>query len=247
MREQVKDELNPSKIMKRQAISLTAFLSLLVHGCSYSKIATPPAPSTPVASSSQPTDKSEKSVASTKSEDSTQPTASYKTEESSPSQVKQRVSEEQNVDRTQEVMGNASTGEKVTLMLDSIDITLRSIGFERPTYSFSYQIGAEKVNAVTSCNGEFQTTKDGTFYDNPVKPASAATQKMLDRVCTYRVKAFQVVNLPASVKTEPQGKTLCTVQNAQSITTFGQHQDYAGWFYTNVCGKIGLINRAQIQ
>ena len=247
MREQVKDELNQSGIMKLQAIALTAFLSLLVHGCSYSKTATSSTPSTPVASSSQPTDKSEKIVASAKVEGSTKPTASYKTEESSPSQVKQLVSEEQNVDRTQEVMGTASTGEKVTLMLDSIEVALRSIGFERPTYFFSYQIGAEKVDAVTSCNGEFQTTKDGTLYANSVKPASAATQKMLDRVCNYRVKAVQVLNLPAPVKTEPQGKTLCTVQNVQSITTFGEHQDYTDWLYTDVCGKIGLINRAQIQ
>jgi hypothetical protein len=77
-----------------------------------------------------------------------------------------------------EYQGTASTGERVTLNLDSIRPGQRSGKF------FTYQIGRDQPSAYTTCNGKFQVAKaDGVTFEPLMAPQSAATRKMLDRVC----------------------------------------------------------------
>ena len=77
-----------------------------------------------------------------------------------------------------EYQGTASTGERVSLNLDSIRPGQRSGKF------FTYQIGRDRPFAYTPCNGKFQVANkdDGTFQPL-MAPQSEATRKMLDRVC----------------------------------------------------------------
>ncbi|MBD1842143.1 hypothetical protein H6F89_01690 [Cyanobacteria bacterium FACHB-63] len=83
-----------------------------------------------------------------------------------------------------EYQGVASTGEKVYLNLDSINLDQRSRG-----YFFVYQIGKDRPFAYTPCDGRFQVAgPDGTVFGPFMKPQSEATQKMLGRVCTYRAR-----------------------------------------------------------
>ena len=58
-----------------------------------------------------------------------------------------------------EYQGTASTGERVSLNLDSIRPGQRSGKF------FTYQIGRDRPFAYTPCNGKFQVSNkdDGTF------------------------------------------------------------------------------------
>jgi hypothetical protein len=95
-------------------------------------------------------------------------------------------------------------------------------------------------------NGKFYTAQNGEFT-NLVKPTSDATQRMLDRVCSHLVRTVRVFNPPSQVRSQPNGTIFCTIQNPQTITIYGEHTDYKGWFYTNACGKLGIIHKSQIQ
>jgi hypothetical protein len=146
-----------------------------------------------------------------------------------------------------EYQGKASTGEGVTLNLDTINVALRSLGMEgAPNYFFSYRIGSEDVFAFTQCNGEFSTSTDGDTFQNRVKPSSNATRKMLDRVCRYHVKTVRVFSRPSNVRTEPKGQVLCTLKSKSRITTYGPYEK-GDWFYTDACGTLGVIHFSQIR
>ncbi len=148
-------------------------------------------------------------------------------------------------DRSWEDQGTASTGEPVTLSFDSIQVATRSLGrTQSPTYFFQYKIGRDQVYAVTPCDGTFSTSLDGDRYDVARRPESAATQKMLDRVCSAWVRPAQVFSPPSHVRMGPTDAIICTLQTSQSITTYGHYQD---WLYTNACGKLGLIHSSQIR
>jgi hypothetical protein len=159
--------------------------------------------------------------------------------------ISQQIQQE-TPDRGLEILGAASTGERVALSLDSIHVANRSIGFAQPRYFFRYLIGQETVEAYTACNGEFFTAKDGEFT-NRVKPNSDATSRLVERVCSYLVKPAQVTQSSAEVRSQPNGSVFCTLQTSQTITTYGRSRDDQDWFYTDACGKLGMIHAAQIQ
>ncbi len=155
-----------------------------------------------------------------------------------------------------EYQGEASTGEGVTVNLDSVTVAPRSLGLERPPhYFFTYKIGRDQVNAITACNGEYWTSIAAVdTYENLVKPASGATRNMLDRVCNHRVKTARVFSPPSNVRMEPDGAILCTLPRKTTITTYGQYNyrrdnDHNGgdWLYTDSCGKLGVIHSSQIR
>lgn len=143
-----------------------------------------------------------------------------------------------------EYQGNASTGEKVHLNLDSIQREGRKNG-----YFFTYQIGADRPFAYTPCDGRFQVvTSDGVTFEPLMKPQSEATRKMLDRVCTYQhrqaARSAYVFAPPSNVRTSPKGDILCSVKSQKKIQVYGSQDS---WFYTDVCGKMGVIHSSQIK
>jgi hypothetical protein len=145
-----------------------------------------------------------------------------------------------------EYQGKAATGESVTVNLDSVQVAQRSLGLKQPpAYFFTYQIGRDRIQAFTACNGQYFTSTDrGDTYKNLVKPSSNATWKMLDRVCSYRVQRAQVFAPPSHVRMGPAGNVICTLRNTARITTYGQAGE---WFYTDACGKLGMIHVSQIR
>jgi hypothetical protein len=146
-----------------------------------------------------------------------------------------------------EYQGKASTGEGLTVNLDSVTVVMRSMGMEGPpSYFFTYKIGYDEVHAFTSCNGKYWTSTDGDTFKNLVKPNSPATRNMLDRVCNHRVKTVRVFSPPSNVRTEPNGSTICTLQSKTRITTYGRYEG-GDWFYTDACGKLGVIHSSQIR
>jgi hypothetical protein len=143
-----------------------------------------------------------------------------------------------------EYQGSASTGEKVYLNLDSIQQEGRKNG-----YFFTYQIGTDRPVAFTPCDGRFQVvTANGVTFNPLMKPQSEATQKMLDRICSYqrkqKAKPAYVFAPPSNVRTSPDGDILCSVDTQKMIETYGSQ---GVWFYTNVCGKMGIIHSSQIK
>lgn len=148
-----------------------------------------------------------------------------------------------------EVQGTASTGERVSLDLESIQIDRRSSGFKAPPgYFFTYQIGRDRPTAFTPCDGRFQVETNGVFQPL-IRPQSDATRKMLTRVCSYHRKQALVFAPPSNIRTVPNGKVLCAINTRKAITTYGSipYGDEAGWFYTDACGKLGVIHASQLK
>jgi hypothetical protein len=147
---------------------------------------------------------------------------------------------------TWEHQGKASTGENVSLNLDGIQVSLMSVRNDRFSYFFDYQIGQDRLYALTTCDGRFQTSKDGDLFGAFITPQSRATAAMLDRVCTYHIQQAKVISPPSNVRFGPstQDRIVCSIKTAKNITTFGSRDD---WFYTDACGKLGLIHNSQIQ
>jgi hypothetical protein len=147
-------------------------------------------------------------------------------------------------DRSWEEQGKASTGETISLSLDSIQVMKRSLGLAKPPgYFFQYRIGPDRIHGMTSCNGEFSTSRSGDRYGRPIKPKSEANQRMLDRVCSYGVMTVQVSS-PTPVRMGPEGEIICSIKNNRNITLYGQDGE---WFYTDACRKIGVIHSSQIR
>jgi hypothetical protein len=147
-----------------------------------------------------------------------------------------------------EYQGKAATGEGVTVNLDTVAVVPRSLGSEQPpSYFFRYKIGRDDIFAITACNGEYSTSNDeGDTFKNLVRPASGATRNMLDRVCNHRVKTARVFSPPSKVRMGPNDSTICTLRAKTTITTYGRYEG-GDWFYTDACGKLGVIHSSQIR
>jgi hypothetical protein len=146
-----------------------------------------------------------------------------------------------------EYQGRASTGEKVALDLNSIQVVAMSVGRQsRPSYWFTYQIGNEQLFALTPCDGRWQVSQDGDMFGSFMEPKSGATRNMIGRVCQYQVKTATVFAPPSNVRNGPSenDNIRCSIPTRTEITTYGSDGD---WFYTDACGKLGLIHSSQIK
>jgi hypothetical protein len=140
--------------------------------------------------------------------------------------------------------GTAVAGQNVNVDICSIS---------RASYQsvdFVYYLGNEKVISQANCN-------NGTwiaFSTRQVnRPQSQATQNMLNVVCNYRSSRFNsivdsgkafIFDPPSNVRTSPNGNILCSVKTSTTINVYGSVNS---WYYTDVCGRIGLIHSSQIQ
>lgn len=115
---------------------------------------------------------------------------------------------------------------------------------------FIYYLGNKKIISQANCNNGTWTT----FPERDVhRPQSQATQRMLDVVCNSRSssssntsssrKAF-VFDPPSNVRTSPNGSILCSVTDPTTINVYGAVDS---WYYTDVCGRTGVIHSSQIR
>jgi hypothetical protein len=138
-------------------------------------------------------------------------------------------------------MGQAVTGASVNVDRCSIQwASERSV-------NFTYYLGQMKINAQAHCwDNTWTTFHDGITHS----PMSAATQNMLNFVCGdsggnpgATATAF-VFAPPSNVRTYANGPILCTVRSRQTINLYGNE---GSWFYTDVCGSMGMIHNSQLQ
>jgi hypothetical protein len=140
--------------------------------------------------------------------------------------------------------GTAVAGQNVNVDICSIS---------RASYqsvNFVYYLGNEKVISQANCNNGTWIAFS-TRQVNP--PQSQATQNMLNVVCNYRSSHFNssvdsgkafVFEPPSNVRTSPNGNILCSVKIPTTINVYGSVNS---WYYTDVCGRIGLIHSSQIR
>jgi hypothetical protein len=152
---------------------------------------------------------------------------------------------------TWEYQGRASTGEKVSLNLESVQVTRGSLGLEAtPAYVFTYQIGPDRVPALTRCDGRLMISENGgESYKKTITPQSSAMLNLLDRVCTLTKIPAQVIDPPLNIRrgADTNSDIICSLKTRKSIMTYGAHALHRDWFYTDACGKVGLIHVSQIK
>ena len=140
--------------------------------------------------------------------------------------------------------GTAVTGQSVNVDLCSITpASSRSV-------DFIYYLGDERVVSQANC-------AQGTWISFPERqinrPQSRATQRMLEVVCSYRfysprstsrVGTAIVFDPPSNVRVSPNGDILCSVRGRSTINIYGS---VGSWYYTDVCGSIGVIHSSQVR
>lgn len=148
-------------------------------------------------------------------------------------------------------MGTASAGQPVRLDLNSI-AAAGSPSLRR----FRYQLGGQSIEAVADCAA-------GTWITYPEaqahSPQSAATARMLERVCQTTSAASLpaapspsaagsgaaiVFDPPSNIRSSPNGAILCSVTSRGAIPIQGREGD---WYLTDFCGSPGYIHAGQIR
>ncbi len=115
---------------------------------------------------------------------------------------------------------------------------------------FRYRLGNQSVDAVADCNRQSWTT-----YPEAVshRPQSAATARMLERVCDGAISAAPanttagagiVFDPPSNIRATPNGAILCAVTRRGTIPIQGREGD---WYRTDFCGTPGYIHSGQLR
>ncbi|MEY3867998.1 MAG: hypothetical protein RLZZ338_1889 [Cyanobacteriota bacterium] len=129
----------------------------------------------------------------------------------------------------------------------SVNVDLCSIS--RASYKsidFVYYLGEKRVESQANCEaGNWTTFPEKTIH----RPQSPATQNMLDVVCQYRNPTTRagvaiVFDPPSNVRKYPNGEVLCSVRSRTNINIYGSIGE---WYYTDVCGQIGVIHSSQVR
>ena len=138
--------------------------------------------------------------------------------------------------------GQASGGQAINVDLCSISqASQRSV-------DFVYFLGSERIQSQANCEAGTWTT----FPEREVhRPQSSATQNMLNVVCSYRVSRGRtdgqtavVFDPPSNVRATPDSKILCSINQRKQINIY---RSTGSWYYTDACGKMGIIHSSQIR
>ena len=141
--------------------------------------------------------------------------------------------------------GTASNGQPVNLDLESI----RSVSAS--SADFVYYLGGSRVAAQANCRGGYWIS----FPERQLnRPQSAATQRMLNKVCSYlgstsspvrsSAGAALVYDPPSNIRSSPNGAIICSVRSRAYINVYGKK---GGWYSTDFCGVNGYIHQNQLR
>ena len=145
--------------------------------------------------------------------------------------------------------GVAVGGQRVLVDTSSISATP-----DAGRMHFRYWLGNASVEAVADCNRHTWTSYPEAETHSP---QSAATARMLTRVCEGRIAspvaaaptqsasgAGLVFDPPSNIRATPNGAILCSVTSRGSIPIQGRE---GNWYRTDFCGTPGYIHRGQIR
>lgn len=140
--------------------------------------------------------------------------------------------------------GNYYAGQAVDGRSVNVDLTSVSRASDH-SINFVYYLGSERVEAQANCTaGNWTTFPERQTH----RPQSQATQNMLDAVCSSLTSDSSnraiVFAPPSNVRVSPNGNILCTVRSRTTVDTYGSIGD---WYYTDVCGQMGVIHSSQIR
>lgn len=141
--------------------------------------------------------------------------------------------------------GMAKGGQPVNVDLASI----RQVSSE--SVDFKYFLGGTGIYAQANCRAGYWVT----FPEKQInRPQSSATQRMLDKVCSYlgssaipsqsEAGRAVVFDPPSNVRATPNGAVLCSIRSRQTINVYGKTGQ---WYETDYCGGNGYIHQGQLR
>ena len=77
---------------------------------------------------------------------------------------------------------------------------------------------------------------------------SAETPKEMEPPSPELVGAAQLLSPPTNIRATPNGKILCVAKKQGGIKIYGStgvYDDNGEWYYTNYCGRMGVIHGSQ--
>lgn len=159
-----------------------------------------------------------------------------------PSPISSAILQQQS---SKEDLGYAVGGEKLQLDLTSINPNPNSARI-----SFRYSLGNESINSIADCGRrEWMTLPERKWHS----PKSAATERMLSRVCEAFRSAAPAISTsgaaivfdpPSNIRTTPNGGILCSITSKGTIPIQGKRGD---WYETDYCGSPGYIHKGQVR
>lgn len=141
--------------------------------------------------------------------------------------------------------GLAVGGQRVQLDLASLSPTQ-----DPARLRFRYWLGHQSIEASADCRTRTWTTDPEAETHSP---RSAATERMLSRVCggaelaqpaASASGAAIVFDPPSNIRSSPNGAILCSVTSRGTISIQGRSGD---WYRTDFCGSPGYIHQGQIR
>lgn len=141
--------------------------------------------------------------------------------------------------------GMAVGGQRVQLDLASLSPTQ-----DPARLRFRYWLGTQSIEALADCRSRTWTTYPEAETHSP---RSAATERMLSRVCggvelaqpaASASGAAIVFDPPSNIRSTPNGAILCSVTSRGTISIQGRSGD---WYRTDFCGTPGYIHQGQIR
>ena len=141
--------------------------------------------------------------------------------------------------------GMAVGGQRVQLDLSSLSPTQ-----DPSRLRFRYWLGNQSIDAAADCRARTWTTYPEAETHSP---RSAATERMLSRVCGGADVAPPVVSAtgaaivfdpPSNIRSTPNGAILCSVTSRGTIPIQGRS---GAWYRTDFCGSPGYIHQGQIR
>jgi hypothetical protein len=141
--------------------------------------------------------------------------------------------------------GTAVDGQAVNVDLGSI----RQVS--EYSLDFTYYLGPSAIYSQANCRGGYWVTFPERMTN---RPQSVATQRMLNKVCSYLSQSSANQNVspgvgfvytpPSNVRSSPNGGILCSVRSRQYINLFGKEGQ---WYVTDYCGGRGYIHEGQLR
>jgi hypothetical protein len=134
----------------------------------------------------------------------------------------------------------------------AINVDLRSIRrVSSSSIDFVYYLGSTRIYSQANCLDGYWVT----FPERQTnRPQSQATQRMLDKVCSYQGSGSAsqsrgpgvaiVFAPPSNVRNSPNGEILCSVRTRQAINVYGREGQ---WYLTDFCGGRGYIHEGQVR
>lgn len=138
-------------------------------------------------------------------------------------------------------------GRRITLQQSGESLIVIQDNTERSEYAFM-QSDEEYSPAMLKCLNSKKTFFEAApGYSIQSRLAGGPPQVGRQHIKPGLVKTATwayVIDPPSNVRVVPNGAIICSVKERRRINTYGFQGD---WFYTDACGKMGVIHVSQIK